>query len=61
MGRYSLKIFVRNLLGEYPSLFYSLYGLKHSNRQRFTNSNTQIVIEGFPRSGNTFAVNDIYT
>ena len=50
------KISIRNFLGKYPLLFYSVYRLKQKNVPRFTSRETQIVIEGFPRSANTYSV-----
>ena len=47
---------LRSFFGRYPLLFYSLYGLVPKNRMLSVNRNTQLVIEGFPRSANTFAV-----
>jgi hypothetical protein len=47
---------IRGIIGNYPILFYSLYGLKSLNRRLSVQQDTQLVIEGFPRSGNTFAV-----
>lgn len=57
----SLKFSLRTLLARYPDIFYPvyLYGLLYkfrAIRHRFVNRNTQIVIEGFQRSANTFAV-----
>lgn len=39
-----------------PWLFFPLYGLFEKNKRLFVNNETEIVIEGFPRSGNTFSV-----
>ncbi len=47
---------LRSFFGRYPLLFYSLYGLVPNNRMLSVKRNTQLVIEGFPRSANTFAV-----
>lgn len=47
---------LRSFFGKYPLLFYSIYGLLPKNRMLSVNRNTQLVIEGFPRSANTFAV-----
>ena len=47
---------LRSFFGRYPLLFYSFYGLIPKNRLLSVNRNTQLVIEGFPRSANTFAV-----
>lgn len=50
--RYSL----RDFCGKYPLLFYSTYGLKPANRQLSISDSTQLAIEGFPRSANSYAV-----
>lgn len=43
--------------GKHPILFYSLYrSLRSESRARWVDRKTQVVIEGYPRSGNTFAV-----
>ncbi|MGF1524214.1 MAG: hypothetical protein ACFBSF_17990 [Leptolyngbyaceae cyanobacterium] len=47
---------LRMSLGCYPWLFYPLYSLVPINRQLAVNPTTELVIEGFPRSANTFAV-----
>lgn len=47
---------LRMSLGCYPWLFYPLYNLVPINRQLAVNPTTELVIEGFPRSANTFAV-----
>src|SRR5215207_9929823 len=41
--------------GRYPALFFSLYRLKRGDRRRIVSPDTQLVIEGFPRSANSFA------
>ena len=41
--------------GRYPALFFSLYRLKRGYRRRIVSPDTQLVIEGFPRSANSFA------
>ena len=45
---------MRGFLGRSPNLFRLLYGLK--GEERVVGKDTRIVIEGFPRSANTFAV-----
>jgi len=47
---------VRRYIGEHPMLFYNFYRLKPRHRDLLVDPTTQFVIEGFPRSGNTFAV-----
>ena len=54
--RIEISFPLRSFFGRYPLLFYSLYGLVPKNRMLSVNRNTQLVIEGFPRSANTFAV-----
>src|SRR5215210_9212094 len=46
----------RRYIGERPLLFYSFYRLRPHYRRLLVARTTQFVIEGFPRSGNTFAV-----
>jgi hypothetical protein len=41
--------------GKHPSAFYGLYRLARKDRARIVTPDTQLVIEGFPRSANTFA------
>lgn len=53
-----LRYMLRDWLGRYPSLFFPAIKLFGSTwaRERVVSHNTELVIEGFPRSGNTFAV-----
>ena len=46
----------RRYVGEHPFLFDNLYRLRPRYRNLLVDRTTQLVIEGFPRSGNTFAV-----
>jgi hypothetical protein len=41
--------------GKYPLVYYKLYHLLRKDRTRIVTPDTQLVIEGFPRSGNSFA------
>jgi hypothetical protein len=41
--------------GKHPSAFYNLYRLAGKDDARVVTPDTQLVIEGFPRSANTFA------
>jgi hypothetical protein len=41
--------------GKHPAVFFSLYRLLRKDRARLVTPETQLVIEGFPRSGNSFA------
>ena len=47
---------VRRYVGEHPFLFFNFYRLRPRYRNLLVDRTTQLVIEGFPRSGNTFAV-----
>lgn len=46
----------RRRIARYPSVFYPLYGLAQHNKRLMLTAGTQLVIEGFPRCANTFAV-----
>ena len=52
----SIKEEARRYIGERPLLFYNFYRLRPHYRHLLVDRTTQFVIEGFPRSGNTFAV-----
>ncbi len=41
--------------GKHPAAFYGLYRLARKDRARIVTPDTQLVIEGFPRSANSFA------
>jgi hypothetical protein len=41
--------------GKHPAAFYSLYRLARKDQGRVVTTETQLVIEGFPRSANSFA------
>ena len=41
--------------GKHPAAFYGLYRLARKDRARVVTPGTQLVIEGFPRSANSFA------
>ncbi len=41
--------------GRHPAAFYGLYRLARKDRARVVSPDTQLVIEGFPRSANSFA------
>lgn len=45
-----------NLVASHPALYYPLARLRTANRVLVVRRDTEIVIEGFPRSANTFAV-----
>jgi hypothetical protein len=47
---------VRRYVGEHSFLFFNFYRLRPQYRHMLVDRRTQLVIEGFPRSGNTFAV-----
>jgi hypothetical protein len=50
------RVWARRYVGRHPFLFYNFYRLKPSYRDLLVDRKTQIVIVGFPRSANTFAV-----
>jgi hypothetical protein len=47
---------LRQYCARRPALFFPLYAVNPLNRSRMIGRQTRIVIEGFPRSANTFAV-----
>ncbi len=47
---------LRSLAGGWPAIFYPLHALRHPRDARIVRKRTEIVIEGFPRSGNSFAL-----
>lgn len=51
-----IKERARRYVGEHPFLFYNFYKLRPRHQALLVERTTQLVIEGFPRSGNTFAV-----
>jgi hypothetical protein len=55
-GHLGKSLYLRSKIGRYPALFYSLYGMVRINRELAIQENTQLVIEGYPRCANTFAV-----
>jgi len=52
----NLRHAIRTLIGQYPWLYFNIYGLKSKNKRLGVDASTDLVIEGFPRSANTFAV-----
>jgi hypothetical protein len=56
MTKDDAREWARRYLGRHPFLFYNFYRMRPSYRHLLVDRRTQIVIEGFPRSGNTFAV-----
>lgn len=50
------RYWIRAFSGRRPRLFYALYSLSPRNRGSMVGKDTELVIEGFPRSANTFAV-----
>jgi hypothetical protein len=50
------KIELVSLLAKYPALFMPYFRLRGKNLRLLVSDETEIVIEGFPRSANTFAV-----
>ena len=51
-----LAFFLQGTVGTMPAVYLPLYRALGKNRRLLVDENTQIVIEGFPRSGNTFSV-----
>ncbi len=51
-----LKWDIRCLLAKYPMIYLPLIKLRGKRNQKAVDESTEIVIEGYPRSGNTFAV-----
>ncbi len=47
---------IRAAIGHHPTLFYRIYGQKSTNLPLVVRRDTELVIEGYPRSANTFAV-----
>ncbi len=56
MNRNDLFYHLQSLLGAYPKLYYPLFARKYPFNQMAVRNNTQICIEGFPRSANSYAV-----
>jgi hypothetical protein len=52
---FRLEKWLQIYAGRYPAVFFSLYRLARKDRARVVTPETQLVIEGFPRSGNSFA------
>ena len=53
---YGLEKRVQLHAGRHPAVFYPFYRLARKNPAQAVSRKTQLVIEGFPRSANTFAV-----
>jgi len=54
-----LKTKLKHVLGRNPTIFvpaYRVFGSRHAVNEALVSSDTQLVIEGYPRSANTFAV-----
>ena len=56
MTKDDAREWARRYVGRRPFLFYNFYRLRPNYRDLLVDRRTQIVIEGIPRSGNTFAV-----
>jgi hypothetical protein len=52
---FRLEKWLQIYAGRYPAVFFSLYRLARKDPSRVVTPETQLVIEGFPRSGNSFA------
>lgn len=48
-----MKTGLRNIISSYPSIYFSV--ARSESNERFINSETEVVIEGFPRCGNSFS------
>ena len=53
---YNLEKRLQLYAGRYPAVFYTLHKLARKKPAQAVSPETQLVIEGFPRSANTFAV-----
>ena len=51
-----IKERARLYVGKHPPLFFGYYSARRGGGDPLVNGATEVVIEGFPRSGNTFAV-----
>jgi len=54
-----IKYEIRSFIGSRPHLFFPLYNLMYRfkrNNEQLVSTSTEIVIEGFPKSANSFAV-----
>ncbi len=47
---------IQRMIGRYPTLYFPLYALFGKKKYLAINSDTEIVIEGYPRSANSFSV-----
>jgi hypothetical protein len=56
MTKHDIRGWARRYVGEHPLLFFHFYKLRSRHRNLLVDRTTQLVIEGFPRSANTFAV-----
>lgn len=56
IATYQIERRIRFNLSLYPQFFYPLFYLKSKNPNLAVNNHTDIVIEGFPRSANSFSV-----
>lgn len=50
------RYYVRAYLSRFPRIFSYIYGLKSRNKNLLVGPKTELLIEGFPRSANTFSV-----
>ena len=56
MTRNDLFYNLQSLLGAYPKLYYPLFARKYPFNKMAVRNSTQVCIEGFPRSANSYAV-----
>ena len=55
----NIKLILKLLLSRFPSIFEIVYKYFSKNRSHLVSKRKNLVIEGFPRSGNTFATETI--
>jgi hypothetical protein len=51
-----LRFALKSVLGRSPTVYFGIQRLRRSRRHLLVKKDTEIVIEGYPRSANTFAV-----
>ena len=56
MTKDHIRGWAQRYVGKHPLLFFNFYKLRSRHRDLLVDRTTQLVIEGFPRSANTFAV-----
>ncbi len=56
MHRNDFFYYLQSILGAYPALYFPLFARKYPFNQMAVGKDTQLCIEGFPRSANSYAV-----